>query len=174
MAASTADKSKPYIPHAGLARDGWSKDGKATATCYCGAVQLVFSLDGVTNTFVCNCVDCRKITASMFASNFAVKDTHFEHARGKDVLKTFSQSETIASGKAMTNYFCGNCGSLMYRVPERLPGVSILRLGTVDDFSLHETRLKPRQEHWTKDRVCWFTGVQGVAESFEGQGGRST
>ncbi|KAK3366221.1 Mss4-like protein [Lasiosphaeria ovina] len=172
MAASvsTADKSKLYIPHAGLTRDGWSNEEKATATCYCGAVQLVFSLDGVVNTFVCNCVDCRKITASMFASNFTVKDTHFEHARGRDRLKTFSQAQTIGSRKGMTNYFCENCGSLMYRVGERLPGLSILRIGTVDDFSLHETKLRPRQEHWTKDRVCWFTGVEGVEETFEGQG----
>lgn len=42
MAVSTADKSKPYIPLASLANDGWSKDGKATATCFCGAVQLAF------------------------------------------------------------------------------------------------------------------------------------
>ena len=107
----------------------------------------------------------------MFASNFTVKDSHFEHARGKDRLKTFSQSQTIGSGKAMTNYFCENCGTLMYRVGERFPGKSILRIGTVDDFSLHETKLRPRQEHWIKDRVCWFTGVQGVEETFEAQGG---
>lgn len=106
----------------------------------------------------------------MFASNFTVKDSHFEHARGQDRLKTFSQLQTIASGKAMTNYFCDNCGTLMYRVGERFPGVSILRIGTVDDFSLHETKLRPRQEHWTKDRVCWFTGAQGVEETFEAQG----
>ncbi|CAP60287.1 uncharacterized protein PODANS_1_5930 [Podospora anserina S mat+] len=175
MASGTADKSKPYVPLAGLAGDGWYKDGKATATCYCGTVQLIVSLDGVVNTFVCNCADCRKITASMFASNFTVKNSHFEYARGKDRLKTFSQSQTIASGKAMTNYFCENCGTLMYRVGERFPGVSILRIGTVDDFSLHETRLRPRQEHWTKDRVCWFTGVQGIEETFEvqGRGGRN-
>jgi hypothetical protein len=106
----------------------------------------------------------------MFASNFTVKNSHFEHARGKDRLKTFSQSQTIASGKAMTNYFCENCGTLMYRVSERFAGVSILRIGTVDDFSLHETRLRPRQEHWTKDRVSWFTGAQGAEETFEAQG----
>lgn len=41
MASGSTDKSKPYLPLAGLAHDGWSKDGKATATCYCGAVQLV-------------------------------------------------------------------------------------------------------------------------------------
>lgn len=40
--AVTADKSKPYIPLAGLADDGWSKEDEATATCFCGAVQLAF------------------------------------------------------------------------------------------------------------------------------------
>ena len=36
------DKSKPYFPLAGLANDGWSTEDEATATCYCGAVQLAF------------------------------------------------------------------------------------------------------------------------------------
>ena len=36
------DKSKPYFPLAGSANDGWSKEGEATATCFCGAVQLAF------------------------------------------------------------------------------------------------------------------------------------
>lgn len=40
--AAPIDKSKPYFPLAGSANDGWSKDNKATATCYCGAVQLAF------------------------------------------------------------------------------------------------------------------------------------
>lgn len=39
---ATADKSKPYIPQAGCANDGWSKEDEATATCFCGAVQLAF------------------------------------------------------------------------------------------------------------------------------------
>ena len=30
------------FPIAGLARDGWSTSDEATATCFCGAVQLVF------------------------------------------------------------------------------------------------------------------------------------
>lgn len=36
------DSDKPYIPLAGLAEDGWSEGGRATATCYCGTVQLSF------------------------------------------------------------------------------------------------------------------------------------
>ncbi|KAJ5416385.1 hypothetical protein N7491_011287 [Penicillium cf. griseofulvum] len=154
------DNSKPYIPVAGGADDGWSKEGQATATCYCGAVQLAFPTQppGLVDTFVCHCTDCRKITASMFATNFIVADTHLKHLRGQETLKSFSQSKTIASGKAMTNYFCSTCGSLMYRIGEMFPGHSILRTGTVDDFSLHETKLKPRFEIYTKDRVGWLQG----------------
>ena len=40
--AATADKTKPYIPLASLANDGYSKEDEATATCFCGAVQLAF------------------------------------------------------------------------------------------------------------------------------------
>ena len=35
-------KSESYIPLSGCADDGWSKEDEATATCFCGAVQLAF------------------------------------------------------------------------------------------------------------------------------------
>ena len=100
----------------------------------------------------------------MFASNFIVKDTHLKHLRGKELLKSFGQSHTIASGNKMTNYFCSECGTLMYRVGSAFPGRSIMRIGTVDDFNLHETKLKPRIEQFTKDRVSWFHGAEGVQQ----------
>ena len=168
--AGTADRTKPYFPLAGGADDGWSKEDTATATCFCGAVQLAFPLQGpgLVGTFVCNCTDCRKITASMFASNFTVLDSHLTHVRGRDNLKAYGQSHTIASGKMMTNYFCSTCGTLMYRVGEAFPGKSILRIGTVDDFHLHETKLKPQREIFVKDRVSWLSGVEG-AKQFKAQ-----
>lgn len=67
----------------------------------------------------------------------------------------------------MTNYFCSTCGTLMYRVGAAFPGMSILRIGTVDDFNLHETKLKPRVEQFVKDRVGWMHDVEGV-EKVEG------
>jgi hypothetical protein len=102
----------------------------------------------------------------MFASNFTVADTHLKHLRGRDTLKTFTQTKSIHSGKAMTNHFCSTCGTLMYRVGERFPGYSILRIGTVDDFNLHETKLRPQRELFIKSRVAWLSGVEG-AEKFE-------
>lgn len=103
----------------------------------------------------------------MFASNFIIADSHVRHLRGRENLKTYSQARTIASGKRMTNFFCSTCGSLMYRVGEAYPGHSILRVGTVDDFNLHETKLKPRIEQYAKSRVGWLRGVEGVEQVME-------
>ncbi|KAF4629500.1 hypothetical protein G7Y89_g8647 [Cudoniella acicularis] len=167
--ASHDDKSKPYLPLAGLASDGYSKDDEgheATATCYCGAVQLAFPTEGpgFATSFICNCTDCHKITASMFASNFCILDTHLKHVRGQSNLSIFSQNTTVHNGNTMANYFCKSCGTLMYRVGGGFPGMSILRIGTVDDFHLHETRLRPQVEQFTKDRVTWLKGAEGVKQ----------
>jgi len=100
----------------------------------------------------------------MFASNFTVKDDYLRHVRGQENLRTFGQADTIASSRKMTNFFCSTCGTLMYRVGESFPGQSILRIGTVDDFHLHETKLRPKMEIFTKDRVNWFSGVEGAVQ----------
>lgn len=52
----------------------------------------------------------------------------------------------------------------MYRISEVFPGHRILRTGTVDDFTLHETKLKPKVELYTKDRVGWLSGVTGMEQ----------
>lgn len=43
-------------------------------------------------------------------------------------------------------------------------GGSVLRTGTVDDFSLHDTKLKPRVEQFCKDRVSWLKGGEGIQQ----------
>ncbi|THX15575.1 hypothetical protein D6D13_02133 [Aureobasidium pullulans] len=143
----------------------------ATATCFCGTVQLELPVAGpdMISSFVCHCSDCRKITASMFASNFIVNNSALKHLKGEDKLSQYSRSDTIASGNTMTNYFCSNCGTLMYRRSSGWPGKSVTRIGTVDDFELHETKLMPQVEQFCKDRVAWIKGVDGVAETDQKQ-----
>ncbi|KAK8055662.1 hypothetical protein PG993_000889 [Apiospora rasikravindrae] len=166
MATAPTDLSKPYIPAVGHATDGYSKDNEATATCFCGTVQLAFptSYPGIVSRFVCHCLDCRKLTATMFASNFTVQDPYLKHVRGQDELKQWSQSRTIATGNTMTNHFCGACGTLLYRASSGFPGKYFLRIGTVDDFHLHETRLRPQVEQFVERRVGWLRPVEGVKQ----------
>ncbi|KAG9195220.1 hypothetical protein G6011_00340 [Alternaria panax] len=164
---STYDKKQPKISNNSLRQDGYSKDGEATATCFCGAVQLAFptTAPDLVDVFVCHCTDCRKITASAFTSAFIVAAPSVKHLRGKDKLKHFSQSQTITSGKSMTNCFCDTCGTLMYRFHDVYPEFLLPRLGTVDDLSLMEGVLKPRREVFVKDRVSWFHGLEGALQS---------
>ncbi|KAJ6472027.1 Mss4-like protein [Mycena sanguinolenta] len=166
MPAAPTHKSEPYIPLAGGATDGWSNEEEATATCFCGAVQLKFPTQGpgLVGTFLCHCADRRKITASMFTSLFAILDTHLTHVRGRENLAEYSQSRTVASGNTVINYFCSTCGTLMYRVSTGFPGMSALRIGTVDDFHLHETKLKPQVEEFLEKRVSWLHGAEGVRQ----------
>lgn len=80
-------------------------------------------------------------------------------------MTQFAQSKTIASHKLMTNHFCSVCGTLLYRIGEGFPGMLIMRVGTVDDFNLQETLLKPRIEQFTKDRLAWLDGVDGTKKA---------
>ena len=95
-----------------------------------------------------------------------------KHVRGQEKLTKYSTSAPIVSGNTMTNNFCSICGSLMYRISSGFPGKAILRLGQVDDFELHETKLKPRIEQFTKDRVGWLKEVEGLEMHQEGFYGR--
>jgi hypothetical protein len=100
----------------------------------------------------------------MFASNFTILDPYLMHIRGRENLNSYSQSRTTRSGKAMTSYFCKTCGTLMYRVGEAFPGRNFLRIGTVDDFHLHETKLKPKRESYVGDRVGWLCAIEGLQQ----------
>ena len=175
--------SKILLPLEGAT--GVQSDGRATATCFCGAVQLLlvsFALSpdlvlltssqpvegpDLIATFICNCSDDHKIHASAFASNFVVNESATTHVRGQDKLTRFAQSKTIATGNTMANYFCSICGTLMYRVSSGYPGKPIPRIGTVDDFDVQNNQLNPKVEQFAKDRMAWFKGIVG-AEVHEG------
>jgi hypothetical protein len=103
-------------------------------------------------------------TASMFATNFVASDDHVKFNRGQDLLTEFSQSKTIGTGNTMTQHFCSKCGTLMFRTGSGFPGVRIMRVGTVDDFTLHNTTLKPRVEYFTKDRAAWLHPSDGAIQ----------
>lgn len=99
----------------------------------------------------------------MFTTGFVVLDTHLTHVRGEENLKQFSQSDTIErDGSAMTNFFCITCGSLMYRRSSAYEGVSVLRGGTVDDFKLVGTVLKPGDEQFCKYKVAWLSSIKDL------------
>ncbi|TIA28295.1 hypothetical protein D6C78_10810 [Aureobasidium pullulans] len=154
------------FPVAHLSHHGWSTEEEATATCFCGAVQLILPLQkpGLINRHICHCTDCRKIGSAFYQSNITVLSTHLNHTRGSEHLTTFSETKTIRASTSMKNYFCKTCGTLMYRRGERFPGLMILRTRTVDDLGLAEGRLRPRVEQFIERRVGWSKPIEGAAQ----------
>lgn len=174
------------MPRAGLAQDGYSDETEATATCFCGAVQMIFvrqisfiarpkdvthpflvmqSIAKVTDTFICHCTDCYKLTASiMGTAAFTIAGEHVRWNRGQNSLSSFGQSETVGTGNRMVTSFCKTCGTVMYRQGTGFPGVFVMRLGVVDDFNLFEGRLKPRIEQFIKDRPSYLREADGVKQ----------
>lgn len=103
----------------------------------------------------------------MFATNFTVMKTHLKLLRGEDQLRSYGQSNTIGSprnGHTMTNTWCNNCGTLMHRISSGFPDRVFMRLGEVDDFSLHETAFKPTVEQFVKDRASFLHPVKGAEQ----------
>ena len=98
----------------------------------------------------------------MFASNFCVDDKNMSYVRGKEKTSTWSTSKSIKTGNTMKNVFCSVCGGLMNRISSGFPGKNFLRIGTVDDFNLHETVLKPKIEQFIPGRVSWLKGLDDV------------
>ncbi|CDZ96639.1 Mss4-like [Phaffia rhodozyma] len=103
-------------------------------------------------------------TASIFASNFVIADPDVTFTRGESNLTHYGQYNTIQRGFTMMNSFCKTCGTMLWRKGGGFPGMTIARIGTVDDFSLHDTVLKPEFEQFGKHRPSWLSGAVGVQQ----------
>ncbi|KAK3671882.1 hypothetical protein LTR78_008248 [Recurvomyces mirabilis] len=123
----------------------------ASQTCFCGATKLEF------------------LTASMFATNFCVKDANITYVNGGDNLKKRAQSASIASGNSMNDTRCGECGTLMNRQSNGFQGLSFLRVGEVDQLDeLLATTFKPRVEQFLRSKAPWI-GEIDAPEKAQGQ-----
>jgi hypothetical protein len=53
----------------------------------------------------------------------------------------------------------------MYRRSSGFPGLSFCRIGTIDDFDLHETNLRPQAEQFIESRVGWLQAIKDVPQA---------
>jgi hypothetical protein len=52
----------------------------------------------------------------------------------------------------------------MYRVGANFPGWTICRIGTLDDFTLMQTKLRPQLEQFVEGRMDWLKPIDGVPQ----------
>jgi hypothetical protein len=102
---------------------------KITGGCLCGRVR--YAADGEPAvTAVCHCKNCQRDTGSAFAVAIAVPEAALS-IEGE----TKSFTDTADSGRPVLRSFCPECGSSLFGKSAGLPGLTIIKAGSLDDTS---------------------------------------
>ena len=118
---------------------------QTVGACLCGQVRYSTSADPPF-TGICHCKDCQKETGTAFNVVIAVPQSALSI---KGSPKTYVAKAD--SGKDVVRRFCPNCGSTILSEPQGLPGVSIIRAGTLDNPSW----VKPQMEIYCDSAQPW-------------------
>ena len=130
-----------------------------TGRCLCGAVRYRITAEPIF-TRICWCRDCQHIAANGTV-NVLVP------AAALDVSgSTSAHSSTADSGNQVRRRFCPQCGSQLFADSSGRPGLTVVRLGTLDDPS----SVTPSANIWAGSAPAWACLDAGL-ERFERQPG---
>ncbi|KAL1872721.1 hypothetical protein Daus18300_004267 [Diaporthe australafricana] len=125
--------------------------------CVCGAVR-VKSTGEVKAKSICHCLDCRKTTGSVFSTNIVVAGDGFSLTKGTP--KQFAK--TADSGKTITSFFCGDCGTTIWRETESYGDSKIIKVGTLDGDALEDA--SPAVELFVRNRPSWLPALASTEQ----------
>jgi hypothetical protein len=113
--------------------------------CLCGQIRYSGNAEPIF-AGVCHCTHCQKQSGGAFSIVIAVPQSALTiEGSPKEYAATGD------SGKKNVSKFCPNCGSILMSEPEMMPGVSILRVGTLDNTSW----VKPSMEIYCDSAQPW-------------------
>ncbi|MGE8153986.1 GFA family protein [Pseudomonas vancouverensis] len=115
-------------------------------SCLCGNVQYS-TLAEPLMTAVCHCSDCQKQSGSAFSVNVLVPAEGFE-VSGPGLS---SYASNGGSGLPVQRFFCSTCGSALYSAVTTLPGLFVLKAGSLSDPSA----FKPAVHLWCASAQPW-------------------
>ncbi|WP_220634840.1 GFA family protein [Georgfuchsia toluolica] len=101
-----------------------------TGGCACGLIRYECHAEPLAVAH-CYCTDCQKTSGAQASTNVLVPKPAFSVVKGKATC-----FDTKAdSGNTVTRYFCSQCGSNLWSVPNGIPDLLIIKAGTLDDPS---------------------------------------
>jgi hypothetical protein len=115
--------------------------------CLCGAIRYTINAP-VTALRACNCRNCQKMSGTGASINAVVPTDAFEITKGTPKLYADSATQ---SGRTLSRYFCGECGSPIYGERNPKPGFVVVRAGSLDDSS----GMKIATHIWTGSARPW-------------------
>jgi hypothetical protein len=116
-----------------------------TGGCLCGKVRYKASGEPAL-TAVCHCKNCQRQAGSAFSIVVCVPESAMSI---EGATKTFNDKGD--SGQPVYRVFCPECGSPIISKAPAMPGLNIIKAGTLDDTSW----LKPTMEIFCNSAQPW-------------------
>lgn len=130
-----------------------------TGGCQCGQIRYKIQAEPLT-LYVCHCKECQKQSSSAFGMSMPVPREAVIVLQGQP-----KQWQRIAaSGREVSCWFCGDCGTRLFHNPTRNPKITNIKPGTLDDTSW----LKPVGNLWTRSSQKWVNLNEQML-NYEGQ-----
>ncbi|KAJ9149955.1 hypothetical protein NKR23_g3904 [Pleurostoma richardsiae] len=123
------------------------------ASCFCGNIGMNFDGEPLAH-IICHCLDCRKISGGHFTDLILLDESVFRVRTGTP--RSFTK--TNDSGKPITHYFCGDCGSMLYRKTPSMPGKLLFLSGMIDDPEWTQSH-PPREEIFAQRKAAWMPQI---------------
>ncbi|MGE0045447.1 MAG: GFA family protein [Hyphomonadaceae bacterium] len=98
-----------------------------TGGCNCGMVRYTTEASPMF-AGQCYCEDCRRTSGAVRSAIVAVPEPAVEFT---GEVKRFTKASDHES--EITRAFCPNCGSSLYSMSSNMPGVMMLKIGSLDD-----------------------------------------
>ena len=127
-----------------------------TGGCLCGKVRFVANAEPAF-VGVCHCRSCQRNSGSAFAVVMGFPSAAVS-IQGE--LKTYT--DTADSGKHLFRRFCPECGSSISSEAEVMPGMIMLKAGSMDDPSV----VKPVMQIYCDSAQPWVS-LGGELKSFQ-------
>lgn len=101
-----------------------------TGKCYCGDVQYKVAGDPAIKV-QCHCRECQYIAGGSANVTIGMPEAGFEYTKGTP--KQFKRADLE---DPVVREFCGNCGTQVLSMAGALPGVKLIKVGTMEDPSM--------------------------------------
>lgn len=94
--------------------------------CRCGQVRYRLRLEQLPKVYACHCRDCQTGSGSAFSLNFFLTEERLEMT-GRTAVH-----ERGSAGETYVQHSCPVCSARLFDTIEALPGVLMMRAGTLD------------------------------------------
>ncbi|KAI4139103.1 MAG: hypothetical protein LQ341_004355, partial [Variospora aurantia] len=71
-----------------------------------------------------------------------------------------TMSKRTDKGNTITSYFCGECGTTLWRESDGIEGIKIVKAGILDEMSDRP----PDQELYSDRRAAWLPAIEGAEQ----------